>query len=165
MEKETFFKNISHYYAVIGVVILAISIVLILIPTAPYIILDKIGVDSPISTDADYTTALKNGAWMVPDYGTPTNGISPIIIAAHRFGYIYWDNATRKKISFYNLPNMHVGDTIQIIWEQRTFTYQIYAEDENTYITDYSANLILYTCKYLDSPVRIFKYAKLVTSD
>lgn len=214
MKKESLLQKLSHYYAIVGAVVLIVAIVLIVIPFGPYIIyrinpsetenevtkittplvasgetldvkdntntlpevdtslpiqpyikMEKIGVYSPISTISDYTTALKDGAWMVPDYGTPTNGMSPIIIAAHRFGYIYWDSATRKKISFFNLPQMHIGDTVQIIWDQRLFTYQIYAEDENTYITDYSANLILYTCKYLDSPVRIFRYAKLVTNE
>ncbi len=211
MNKNDFFKKISNYYAVVGIAILVVSIVLILIPfgpyilyslnpsettnevakitasvtenntvvtqdsastlpaidtslpTTPYIKMEKIGVYSPISTETDYIAALKKGAWIVPEYGTPTNGKTPIIIAAHRFGYLYWDDATRKLISFYNLPKMHVGDTIEIIWEQRTFKYKIYKEEDNTYITDYNADLILYTCKYFDSPVRIFRYAKLVT--
>jgi sortase (surface protein transpeptidase) len=131
------------------------------LPTTPYISITKIGVYSPISTIANYKEALKQGAWLVPEYGTPANDKKPIIIAAHRFGYIYWDNATRKKVSFYNLPKTTNGDTIDIIWGQRKYTYTIYAQSEGTVITDYSADLVLYTCKYFDSPVRIFRYAKL----
>ena len=133
------------------------------LPKDPYISIPKIGVYSPISTISDYTEALKHGAWMVPDYGTPTNKRIPIIIAAHRFGYIYWDAQTRTKVSFYNLPKTKVGDTIEIIWEQRKFTYEIYAGSEGSAIKDYSADLILYTCKYFNTPTRIFRYARLVT--
>lgn len=133
------------------------------LPTNPYISIPSIGVYSPISTIMDYTAALKQGAWMVPNYGTPTNNITPIIIAAHRFGYIYWDDATRLKISFYNLPKTKIGDTIEIIWQQRKYTYKIYATNDGAAITDYTADLILYTCKYFNSPVRIFRYAKLIT--
>jgi len=212
MKKADFIKKFSGYYATAGVLVLLIAIVLILIPTAPYVVyklhpsetenevtkiitplievgtidiqenislfpaqdtslpatpfvtMDKIGVFSPISTDTDYITALKNGAWLVPEYGTPMNGKKPIIIAAHRFGYLYWDDATRKQISFYNLPKMKIGDTIDIIWDQRVFKYEIYMETEKTYITDYDADLILYTCKYFESPIRIFRYARLINN-
>lgn len=133
------------------------------LPEDPYILIPEIGVYSPISTISDYTEALKHGAWLVPQYGTPDNEVVPIIIAAHRFGYIYWDTETRTKVSFYNLPKTHIGDTIDIIWGQRRYTYEIYAQSEGSMITDYSANLVLYTCKYFNTPVRIFRYARLVT--
>lgn len=133
------------------------------LPDTPYIVIPSIGVYSPISTISDYTEALKHGAWMVPDFGTPINGISPIIVAAHRFGYISWGTTIRNKISFYNLPKTKVGDTIQIIWGRREYSYKIYNAAEGTAITDYSADLILYTCKYFNSPQRIFRYASLIT--
>jgi len=132
------------------------------LPKESYISIPTISVYSPISTDTDYTKALRDGAWLVPDYGTPENGLVPIIIAAHRFGYIYWDNDTRQKVSFYNLPKTQVGDRIEIIWGQRKYTYEIYAKAEGSKITDYSADLLLYTCKYFNSPVRIFRYARLI---
>lgn len=132
------------------------------LPDKPYVRISKIGVDSPISTASEYTEALKVGTWLVSGYGTPENGISPIILAAHRFGYVYWDDATRERISFFNLPKTHEGDTINIIWNQRQYNYEIYHEEEGTQITDYSADLILYTCKYFNSPTRIFRYARLV---
>ncbi len=132
------------------------------LPKESLLLIPKINVHTPISTDSSYDQALKEGSWLVPDYGTPMNGKKPIIIAAHRFGYIYWDRQTRNKISFYNLPNTHVGDEIAIIWDQREFKYKITEEVESTHITDYSADLILYTCKYFNSPVRIFRYAERV---
>ena len=132
------------------------------LPETPYVQISKIGVDSPISTASDYTEALKQGTWLVSGYGTPENGISPIILAAHRFGYVYWDDVTRAKISFFNLPKTHKGDMIDIIWNQRKYNYEIYHEEEGTQITDYSADLILYTCKYFNSPTRIFRYARWI---
>lgn len=133
------------------------------LPKESYIAIPKINVYSPISADTDYTKALRDGAWLVPDYGTPENGLAPIIIASHRFGYIYWDNETRQKVSFYNLPQTNIGDKIEVIWEQRKYTYEIYEKAEGSKITDYSSDLILYTCKYFNSPVRIFRYARLIT--
>lgn len=132
------------------------------LPEKPYVRIEKIGVDSPISTASDYTEALKQGTWLVSGFGTPENGIYPIILAAHRFGYVYWDDATREKISYFNLPKTHEGDIIDIIWNQRKYSYEIYHEEEGEMITDYSADLILYTCKYFNSPTRIFRYARLV---
>jgi LPXTG-site transpeptidase (sortase) family protein len=132
------------------------------LPKENYIIIGKIDVTSPIGEGENSTEPLKKGSWIVPNFGTPEANTQPIIIAAHRFGYIYWDRTTREKISFYNLPKTEVGDTIEIIWGQRKYTYEIYKAEESTYISDYSADLILYTCKYFSSPERIFRYANRV---
>jgi sortase (surface protein transpeptidase) len=128
----------------------------------PHVVIDKIGVYSPINTGDNYTLALKSGSWIVPEFGDPINNSESIIIASHRFGYSSWSRETRDKISYYNLPKTEVGDTIEIIWDQRRFEYEIYKAEENTYITDYDADLILYTCKFYNSPIRIFRYAKAV---
>ena len=134
-------------------------------PSLPegYIIeIPTIGVYSPISTSTDYTEALKHGSWIVSDFGTPDLTELPIIIASHRFGYNSWTVDYRNRISFYNLPNTRAGDLINIYWNQRKYTYEIYGVEDSTYISDYGADLILYTCKYFNSPVRIFRYAKRV---
>lgn len=212
-KKKKIFGKILSVYTVIGMLFILFSIVLILIPTAPYIIyrlnpsetdnevekitmdlgsydeedltgdsnntteeipideslpeenyvvIPSIGVYSPITEGSNYTNALENGTWIVPDFGTPEDNYLPIILAAHRFGYIYWDRETREQISFYNLNKTETGDTVQIIWNQRLYTYEIYKSEESTYISDYSADLILYTCKYFNSPQRIFRYANRV---
>ena len=83
-----------------------------------------------------------------------------MILAAHRWGYVYWTNSFRTLNSFYNLPKLAVGDKIEIIWNQRKYLYEIYDSGTGDKITDYSANLILYTCELWNSPTRIFKYAK-----
>ena len=134
------------------------------LPVEPTLQLQKIGVKSTILEQPlqNYELALQQGVWRVPNFGTPLEKEKPIILVAHRFGYISWSQEYREKNSFYNLPNMEVGDQIEIIWDQRKFIYEIYASQEGTDITQYDADLILYTCKFLKSDIRIFKYAKLV---
>ena len=122
------------------------------------------GIDTPIreATIDNFETALKKGVWRVSDFGTPYSREKPIILAAHRYGYLAWSIPYRLRNSFYNLPKLKVGDTVEIIWRQRKYVYEVYAESEGDEITDFSASLILYTCEALNSPVRIFKYAKLI---
>jgi LPXTG-site transpeptidase (sortase) family protein len=131
------------------------------LPEGYYIDIPTISVLSPISNNPNYDEALKKGSWIVPEYGNPENSSLPIIIAAHRFGYQYWSREERERISFFNLPKTNPGEDLYIYWNQRKYTYKIYKTSESTYITDYEADLILYTCKYLNSPVRIFRYANL----
>lgn len=130
------------------------------LPKEPFVKIDKIGVMSPVQKGDDYISILTQGSWMVPEFGDPINNDKTIIVAAHRFGYSYWSREERSVVSFYNLPQLDISDTVSIIWDQREFVYEIYKAEESTYITDYDADLILYTCKYFNSPVRIFRYAK-----
>ncbi len=218
MEKKTFFNKLTSIYTILGFLLLATALVLVLIPTFPYIwyrinpkataqeivmlteeVSEKETVDievifkevkqvekdtrppvdstlpegyfiniptinvlSPISDDQDYEEALKKGTWIVPDYGTPEQRDLPIILAAHRFGYQYWGREERERISFYNLPKVNLEEKVSIYWNQREYAYVIYKAEESEYISDYRADLILYTCKHYNSPTRIFRYARLV---
>lgn len=132
------------------------------LPEGYFVLIPSIKVNSPISDSKDYKKALLKGTWIVNDYGTPEQDSLPIILAAHRFGYTSWSTAFRNKISFYNLPKTGKGDKVSIYWNQREYLYEIYDKEESTYISDYTADLILYTCKYFNSPVRIFRYANRV---
>lgn len=132
------------------------------LPNEPFVVIDKINVNSPIRTGEDYIEALKRGTWIVPNFGDPINNNEPIILAAHRFGYSSWSREFRNKISFFYLPDTEVGDKVEIIWDQRVFEYEIYMAEEANYITDYDADLILYTCKFYNSPIRIFRYARAI---
>jgi len=124
----------------------------------------SIGVDTEIKemTYQNYEDALRVGVWRVPDFGTPLDREKPMILAAHRFGYLEWTNLYRRKNSFFNLPKLKTGDLVEINYKQRKYVYEIYGEDRGEEIKDYSANLILYTCETLNSKIRIFKYAKLL---
>ena len=132
------------------------------LPEGYHVVINSINVNSPVSDSKDYTKALKSGSWVVPEYGTPEKDELPIIIASHRFGYASWSNEFRNRISFFNLPKTEIGDTVSIYWNQREYIYRIYEKEESTYISDYSADLILYTCKYFNSPIRIFRYAERI---
>lgn len=126
------------------------------------LIIDKIKVRGQIHEGEDWQNILKRGIWRVPNFGDPENNSLPIILAAHRWGYLAWTNSFRALNSFYNLPKLKIGDKIEIIWNQRRYVYKVYQEETGTKITDYSANLILYTCELWNSPTRIFKYAQRV---
>ena len=65
--------------------------------------------------------------------------------------------------SFYNLPKVKVGDIITIDWQQREYKYGVYKTENGEEITDYSADLILYTCINLSGPERVFVYARLIS--
>jgi hypothetical protein len=134
------------------------------LPRENRIKITKIGVDTPIieTTVENYEVALKKGVWRVPDFGTPEFREYPTIVAAHRFGYLAWTNTYRRKNSFFNLPKLKEGDTVEVIWKQRKYLYEIYKLDKGEQISDYTANLILYTCETLDSSQKIFRYARLL---
>lgn len=125
------------------------------------LIIQSIGVNGAIHEGTDAHAALENGIWRANDFGTPETTMATIL-AAHRFGYIYWTNEFRTSSSFYNLPKTGVGDTIEIIWNQRRYQYEIYRAEDNSVITDYNADLILYTCRLFNSPTRVFRYANRV---
>lgn len=114
------------------------------------------------ATFDSFEQALKKGVWRIPDFGTPADRKKPTIMAAHRFGYLAWSNLYRRQNSFYNLPKLKTGDTVEIYYRQRKYVYEVYAESRGEEIEDYSANLILYTCETLNSKIRIFKYARLL---
>ena len=135
------------------------------LPKTNRLVVPSIGVDTNIeeATLNDYETALKQGVWRVSDFGQPDKNGAPVILAAHRYGYLAWTNSYRHFNSFYNLPKVEVGDTIEIDWQQREYIYGVYKTETATEISDYSADLILYTCESLHGEERIFVYAKLIS--
>jgi sortase (surface protein transpeptidase) len=132
------------------------------LPIENYLRIGSIGIDSEISQENSSEIGLEEGIWLVPNFGTPEYNDLPIIIAAHRFGYVYWSTEFREKSTFYNLPKLRVGDRVQIIWGQRSYEYEVYKTEDNTQITDYEADLILYTCRMYNSPTRVFRYLNRV---
>ena len=130
------------------------------LPKQPGLIIESIGVRGEIHPGENWQEILKTGIWQVPNFGTPEDNSQPIILAAHRWGYLNWTNQFRYLNSFYNLPKLKIGDEIKINYNQRQYTYKVYAQELGEQITDYQADLILYTCQLWNSPIRIFKYAK-----
>ena len=132
------------------------------LPKENGLIIESIGVRGVIHPGENWQEILKQGIWQVPNFGTPDNNQEPIILAAHRWGYLNWTNQFRYLNSFYNLPKLNIEDKITINWNQRQYTYQVYQEEVGEQITDYEADLILYTCQLWNSPLRIIKYAKRI---
>lgn len=134
------------------------------LPVENGLIIDSIGVRGEIHEGDDWQEILKLGIWRVPNFATPLDSPdhNPIILAAHRWGYLSWSNSFRKLNSFYNLPTVKKDDLIRINWQQRQFVYKVYSTETNTEISDYSADLILYTCQLWNSPTRFFVYAQKI---
>ncbi len=134
------------------------------LPVTNSISISSVGIKTSIeeALDGNYEDALKQGVWRVNDFGTPYNREAPTILAAHRFGYLAWSLDFRLHQSFYNLPKVKEGDVIEIVWRQRKYVYGIYKKEESKTITDYNADLVLYTCEDLTSDIRVIVYAKLL---
>lgn len=136
------------------------------LPEGDLIIVPRIGVNTTLQRTETAEEALETGVWWVPDFGLPGDLDKPMIVAGHRFGWQWWWKTDYWKYhSFYKLTELEPGDRIEIISEQRRWIYEVYATEESEEITDYHADLILYTCKHLNSPIRYFKYASLVRDD
>jgi sortase (surface protein transpeptidase) len=134
------------------------------LPASNKLLIPSIRVNTGIqeATIDNYEEALRKGVWRVSDFGAPNDNSEPIILAAHRFGYLAWTDSYRRKNSFYNLPKANVGDLVEIDWEQRKYLYKVYATSKGTVILDYSADVILYTCETLTGENKIFVYARLI---
>lgn len=135
------------------------------LPEGNWLVIPRIGVRTEMLKTETSDEALEDGVWWVPDFGNPGDEI-PIILVAHRYGYKWWWKTDYWKYnSFYLLPDLEAGDTIEIISDQRKWTYEVYLSEQGEEITDYSADLILYTCKSLDSVIKHFRYARLINPE
>ena len=134
------------------------------LPKGHILKIPAIGVDTPILENKNADAALRKGVWRVYNFATPLtqkNGF-PIILAAHRFGYITWSLSYRRKHSFAYINRLKTGDTIYIYWDQREFKYQVIKKTIDTKVPTYTADLILYTCVTFNSPRRLFVLAKRI---
>jgi len=133
------------------------------LPEGSWLIISRIGVRTEILESKTPEESLIKGVWRVPDFGQPGDTKQPLILAAHRYGYNWWWRGEYWKYhSFYLLPELQPGDLVEVISDKRKYLYEIYAGEEGTEITDYNADLILYTCKFLTSDIRHFRYARLI---
>ncbi len=125
------------------------------------IIIEKIGLDTEILESLTSSEALNKGVWRMPDFGMPTYTKQPTILAAHRWGAddASWD--FRSKNLFLNIPDLTTGDQIKMIWEGEEYKYRVTSVEENVYVSK-SDDLILLTCKYYDSDIRVIVYAEKI---
>jgi len=133
------------------------------LPEGNRLIISRIGVNTDILESEVPEESLVKGVWRVPDFAKPGVSAEPMILAAHRFGYNWWWKGEYWRYHSFNLlPNLEPGDLVEVISDKRKYLYEIYAGEEGTEITDYNADLILYTCKFLNSEIRHFRYARRI---
>ena len=123
--------------------------------------INSITLNSEIIESKSADIGLEKGIWRVYNFGTPEDN-KPIILAAHRYGLVGMIYKELHNNSFYNLPKAKVGDKIYITWNQREYIFEIVDSTESTKISSYNYDLILYTCKSYNTPIRIFKYANRI---
>lgn len=132
------------------------------LPAENWLEIPLIGVRTVLQETADDQVALDQGVWLDPQFGVPGEG-KTVVMAAHRFGWKWWwKDEYWKYHSFNLLPETQVGDLVEVTYGQRKFVYEIYLATEGEEITDFGADLILYTCKHLNSPIKYFRYARLL---
>ncbi len=134
------------------------------LPQGHIIKIPRIGVYTSILESKNPNAALRKGVWRVYNFATPISQKHgfPIILAAHRFGYITWSPNYRRKNSFAYINQLKNGDIIYIYWDQREFKYQVIKKIIDTKIPTYTSDLILYTCVTFNSPRRLFVLAKRI---
>jgi len=137
------------------------------LPEGNWLVIEKIGFNSAIGEAevADVEEVLKLGPWRVGEMGTPELRYAPVVLAAHRFGYLHWTNQYRREHSFFNLPKLANGDRVEIWWQKRRYVYEVYEGYTDEKIRDFGADLILYTCEVLNSPRRVVRVARLVVPE
>lgn len=124
-----------------------------------YIQIPKIGIDTEIYEGDE--SALDNGIWRMPEKGRPYDVDQPTVLAGHRWGLETLTEAYRTKNLFYKLNELRPGDEIHITWDNTNYTYEVQTIEETKDVS-HLTDLILITCKYYDSPTRIFVYAQKV---
>lgn len=114
------------------------------------LIIPKIGVDMELGTDPK---TLDTAGWVQNLY--PDS--SPMVIAAHRFGWIGMPNDRKVTHTLYNIDKLGVGDEVIVQWNNERQVYKVKGITEatnNPSIKD--GELLIYTCKFLESDVRMF---------
>lgn len=126
-----------------------------------------LGVDTILNEGKDSEVALDKGAWIVGDFSTPVGNAlvdnKPVIIASHLYGPGWWSDEYRLKTSFKGLQTLKQGDQFEVVWDQRTFLYEVEVVNTSTEIQSYDYDIIVYTCLDLSgSDERIIVYGNLL---
>lgn len=130
------------------------------LPTINQLIIPRLSLDGPIYEGSDAGT-LEKGIWLMPGFGDPEKYYQTTILAAHRWGSVYLPQDYREKNLFYNLPQLLIGDEVDINWNQRLYKYKVEYKEENNYVSRLD-DLVLITCKFFDSDQRIIVYASRI---
>jgi sortase (surface protein transpeptidase) len=126
------------------------------------ITIPAVGLNTTVYESKVPSLGLDAGVWRDPLYGVPDrSNTGPIILAAHRWGEDSFSWEYRYKNLFTKFDQLKAGDEVTIIWNNHEYNYIIRTTIEGTAVTE-NADLIMYTCIYYNSPLRIFVYADLL---
>lgn len=88
-------------------------------PNQPnHVIIPTMLLDKPIVEGKNMYRALDQGVWRWPDGSTPDKGGNTVLVG-HRFTY------TQPKGVFYFLDKVRVGDSVGIVWDNKTYVYRV----------------------------------------
>jgi LPXTG-site transpeptidase (sortase) family protein len=85
---------------------------------ANHLIVPSMLLDQPIVENSNMYRALDQGVWRWPGGSTPDKGSNTVLVG-HRFTY------TKPKGVFYFLDKVHIGDSIGIVWSNKTYVYRV----------------------------------------
>lgn len=125
--------------------------------------INSVGIDTYIWEGEGGSNALNKGVWRMPYHGTPEYTDEPTVLAAHRWGEDGLDWTYRLKNLFLQLPEVKVGDIIEIDWFGESLKYRVTHTEVSTTISK-TDDLILVTCQDYYSPERVFVFAEKVES-
>lgn len=121
-----------------------------------------LGLDTIVYETQSPSKGLSAGVWRDPYYGVPDKVTSgPMVLAAHRWGEDWFSWEYRFRNLFTKFDQLKGGEEVIITWNGREYRYIVRYAQQGTTVTD-TADLIMYTCVYYNSPERIFVYADLV---
>ncbi len=106
----------------------------------------SIGVEKEI-VEATNMKQVHEKVWRRPQGSTPANGSNTVLVA-HRYATIGGNRAS----TFYNLPELAIGEKAYVVWQGKLYTYEVYetatVEPSATEIESLTpdAILTLYTC-------------------
>ncbi len=86
---------------------------------SPRIVISKLGVNMPVVEGKTEKVLLK-GAWRSPWGSTPDKGGNTIL-----FGHRYLHKPPHPE-TFFSLDTLGVGDTFEVLWEGKTYTYKVF---------------------------------------
>lgn len=115
----------------------------------PAMLLNQPALEGP---EKDWFSILKQGIWRWPGSSTPDKGGNTVFLA-HRFSY------TGPHGAFYYLNKLKPGDTIGVVWNNKTYTYKVRSSTEvpptDTSIENNTSTpqITLFTCTPLWHPV------------
>jgi sortase A len=131
-------KNITHANSIVPESDIDLSV--------DAVIISKINVNSPV-IEASTMKVVHEKVWRRPQDSTPDKGSNTVLVA-HRYATIGGNRAS----TFYNLPELVIGDKVEVIWKGKLYTYEVYntmtVEPTAVQIEDPTTEpiLTLYTC-------------------